>query len=82
MSRKRKAAISKIESLTPQVERHLQRVLSQPEHSSRGKWVGEILGWLQQMEELLPHVGKKTAAEWQTRIATWRATLGGAQEAQ
>jgi hypothetical protein len=82
MSRKRKDALEKIESLVPQVERHLARVVSGPGHSSRHKWAGEAFGWIRQIEELLPHVGKKTAAEWQERIDGWRAALEAARDAE
>jgi hypothetical protein len=82
MSRKRKDALEKIESHIAQLERHLERALAQPGHSSRKKWVSEALGWLVQMERLLPHVGKKTAAEWQARIDGWRAALEGIPDAE
>ena len=80
MSRKRKDALDKIESHVGQVERHLNRVLAEPRHTSRDKWVSEALGWLLQMEALLPHVSKKTAAEWQARIDNWRGFLEGIPE--
>jgi hypothetical protein len=82
MSRKRRDALEKIESLVPEVERHVARVLSSPDHSSRDKWQGEALGWIRQMEALLPHVGKKTAAEWQARLDGWRTALERAQRAE
>ena len=81
MSRKRKDALDKIESHVHEVERHIDRLLASPRHSSRKKWLAEALGWLLQMERLLPHVGKKTAAEWQARIDTWRAALEGVSDA-
>jgi len=34
------------------------------------------------MEDLLPHVGKKTAAEWQTRIDGWRSAIEGTQNGE
>jgi hypothetical protein len=82
MSRKRKDALDKIESHVAEVERHLGRVLAEPGHSSRNKWASEALGWLLQMEALLPHVGKKTSAEWQARIDSWRASLEGIPAAE
>ena len=75
MSRRRKDALAKIASYIPDMQRHLDRILANPEHSSRNKWKSEALGWILQMEALIPHVGKKTAAEWQARIARWRASL-------
>jgi hypothetical protein len=75
MALTRKQALKTLEGLVPQVERHLQRILEFPGHSSRCKWASEVLGWLSQMEEVLPHVGKKTAVQWQGRIDAYRATL-------
>jgi hypothetical protein len=82
MSRKRKDALGILVGLAAQVERHVSRVLSSLGHSSRNKWRGESLGWLLQMEDLLPHVGKKTAAEWQTRIDGWRSAIEGTQNGE
>jgi hypothetical protein len=31
--------------------------------------------WLEQMEAMLPHVGKKTAAAWAAKINQWRQAL-------
>ena len=82
MSRKRKDVLAKIETLMPEAVRHVERVLSDPTHSSRRKWANEALGWLLQMEALLRHVGKATAAEWQARIDDWRAALEKAADAE
>jgi hypothetical protein len=82
MARKRKEALEKIESLVPEVDRHVERVLANPGHSSRRKWKHEALSWLHQMEALLPHVGQKTAAKWQARINSWRAALAEASDAE
>jgi len=82
MSRKRKDALAKIVNLIPTMDRHLERILANPEHSSRNKWKAEALGWIHQMEAMIPHVGKKTAAEWQARIDKWRATLEAIPDAE
>jgi hypothetical protein len=39
--------------------------------------MNEINSWIKQMEDVLPHVGEKTAAEWLAKIAEWKAKLGG-----
>lgn len=76
MATPRKRALKRLQGRVPEVERHLARIDETPEHSSTVKWKSEIRNWLREMEEVLPHVGKKTAAEWQVRIDAYRAALG------
>ena len=78
----RKQALKELAGKERQVERHIVKLQASPQHSSRTKWKNEVLGWLLQMEEVLRHVGKKTAAEWQARIDAYRADLEGAAPAQ
>jgi hypothetical protein len=82
MSRKRKDVLEKIESLVPQVVRHVERVLADPANTSRRKWTNEALGWLLQMEALLRHVGQNTASEWKARIDDWRDALRETSDAE
>ena len=77
MARTRKAALEKIKSLVPEVEGHLAKIAAYPGHSSTDHWKHEIHTWLRDMEVLLRHVGKKTSAQWQERIDTWRAAIAG-----
>jgi hypothetical protein len=72
----RKRALERLHELLPEVERHLDRIAAAPDHSSVGKWRSEVRNWLGQMQEAIRHVGKKTGAEWQVRIDTFRETLG------
>jgi hypothetical protein len=71
----RKHALERVQSLALVVEEHLAKIQTNPGQSSIPHWEREIRNWLQQMEELLTHVGKKTAAEWQTRLQTYRDAL-------
>jgi hypothetical protein len=77
MALPRKQALKLLQGRVPQVERHLAKVAEEPGHSSIPKWKSEIRNWLREMEEVLPHVGKKTAAEWQARIDAYRAAVEG-----
>jgi hypothetical protein len=72
----RKRALERLKELVPEVERHLGRIVAAPGHSSAGKWRSEVRSWLSQMQEVIRHVGKKTAGQWQTRIDSYRETLG------
>jgi hypothetical protein len=76
MAMPRKSALKRLQGRVQEVERHLARINAAPKHSSASKWRSEVRNWLREMEEVLPHVGKKTAAEWQDRIDAYRAALG------
>ena len=78
----RKQALKHLAGKLAQVQLHIEKIQAHPQHSSRDKWKNEVLGWLLQMEEVLCHVGKKTAAEWQARIEAYRAELEGTAPAQ
>jgi hypothetical protein len=47
----------------------------EPEAPSVVAWKHEAQNWLQQMEEMLPHVGKKTSAEWRSIIEERKTDL-------
>ncbi len=72
----RKRALERLNELVPEMERHLGRIVAEPQHSSVGKWKSEVRNWLSQMQEVLRHVGKKTAAQWQARIDSYQEKLG------
>ena len=73
MALPRKQSLKLLQGRVPAVEWHLMRIAEEPRHSSIHKWRSEVRNWLGEMEEVLPHVGKKTAAEWQARIDAYRA---------
>jgi hypothetical protein len=69
----RQQALRRMVGLLPRVEEHFAKLVAQPEHQDAGHWRTEMRGWLHQIEERLPHVGKKTAAEWKARLQTFWA---------
>ena len=71
----RKEALSRLLDKVFQIERHLGMIAAEPECRAASGWKREVRNWLREMEALLRHVGKKTSAEWQTRIAAYRAAL-------
>lgn len=72
----RKVALDRVQSLTPQVEKHLAKLAADPNSRDAHHWGVEIRGWLNAMERVLPALGGKTGAEWAQRIADWRKALG------
>ncbi len=72
----RKQALKRLGGLAPIVEEHLAKIEDDPTSRDVPHWTAEILSWIKQMEDLLPHVGDKTAAEWLARIAEWKRRLG------
>jgi hypothetical protein len=71
----RARAIERLESLAGPVEAHLAKMVQNPNHSSILHWSREVSNWLEQMEAVLPHVGRKTGADWAERINQWRQAL-------
>jgi hypothetical protein len=77
MALPRKRGLKRLHSFASRVEEHLAKIRREPTHEAVLHWMGEIDNWLGQMEELLPHVGQKTAREWQARIRAFRSALEG-----
>jgi hypothetical protein len=71
----RKRALGRLESFLLRVDEHLALIAKEPDHISVNHWKYEVRNWLNQMEAMLPHVGNKTAAEWQPRIARLHQAL-------
>ena len=71
----RKRALERLQKLLSRVNEHLAKIAEKPGDPSENHWRHEARNWLDQMEELLPHVGNKTASEWQPHIAACRAKL-------
>jgi hypothetical protein len=76
MAISRPDALKRLNGLAPRVEIHLNKIAGSPASQDVPHWTGEINNWIRQMEEVLPHVGKRTAADWAVRIAEWKARLG------
>jgi len=68
MGQKRKDALDRLFELSPQVELHLEKIRTQPNARDWNHWRGEVGGWLRCMERELGKIGKRTRAEWKSRI--------------
>jgi hypothetical protein len=76
MAMSRKDALKRLNGLRPRVEGHLQKIANNPASKDVPHWTREIESWIRQMEDVLPHIGASTSAEWSRRIAEWNAKLG------
>jgi hypothetical protein len=72
---RRAKALERLEGLAPQVVKHLAKIAGNPEGREVPHWIKEISNWLNQMEAVLPYVGKKTGAQWSAKINEWRQAL-------
>lgn len=72
----RKDALKRLAGLAKQVELHLAILAANPGDPSRAHHESELRNWMRSMEDVLQHVGIKTAAQWQTRIKAYKANLG------
>lgn len=76
MAMSRKDALKRLNGLLPRVEEHLGKIANDPESRNVTHWIKEINAWIEQMEDVLTHVGDKTSAEWLAKIAAWKTKLG------
>jgi len=76
MAISRKDALKQLLGRFRRIQEHLATIAAHPDEREVPHWKGETRNWLREMEEYLPHVGKKTAAEWQARIDASRGQLG------
>lgn len=58
------------------INEHLQYIKNEPGSQAVGHWRTEIRGWINQIDDLVRHMGKKTGNEWTEIIARWRQLLG------
>jgi hypothetical protein len=72
----RKRALERLYELRPRLEEHLLYLLEKRGDRELHHWQIETRAWLDQMEAMLRHVGKKTAAEWQPLIDHAKSILG------
>jgi hypothetical protein len=75
MAISRKDALKRLEALAERVIEHLRYLAQEPDSLDVPHWRHETRNWLNQMEEVLHAVGKKTGSEWRLRIDTWRAEV-------
>jgi hypothetical protein len=75
MGARRKRALIRLEGLIEQAEKHVNKVLQNPGHSSARKHRHDAMTWILDMREALRHVGDKTAAEWEERLKALEAAL-------
>lgn len=71
-----KQALKRLEGLGPKAAEHIEKIISAPGSRSVQHWRTEAEAFLSEMEGLVPHVGKKTGADWSARIDAWRSSLG------
>jgi hypothetical protein len=75
MAQSRKQALKHLHGWLRQVECHLEILAANPGDQATRHHQHEACNWLNQMEGVLRHVGKKTAAEWEARIRAYREAL-------
>jgi hypothetical protein len=78
----RKKALERLGGLAPRIEEHLDKITSDPASQDAPHWTREVKSWIQQVESLLPHVGRKTSAKWWAKIADWKAQVPGDEHDQ
>jgi hypothetical protein len=76
MAISRKAALERLNGFAQQIELHLTKLASESTGQPSLHWRGEVRQFIDEMERMLPHVGRRTASEWKSRIDAYKRTLG------
>lgn len=72
----RQQALKIMGGLSIQVEIHLRKIANEPDSQAAKHWRSEVENWINEIERLSTHVGKKTQVEWAEVIENWRSRLG------
>ncbi len=75
MAISRKDALIRMNARVEGIETHLGKLAKEPGSQAANHWRVEIQNWIRETEDMLPHVGKRTAPKWAERIANWRNIL-------
>jgi hypothetical protein len=75
MAISRQRALERLMKNAEVIESHLAKLRRDPGHPAAAHWRHEVRNWIAQMERMVPHVGKKTGAEWRLRIETFQSDL-------
>lgn len=76
MAISRSKALKRLRGLRKTIEEHLGLLTENPHALPGDHWRGEVRSWIRQAEDMVPHVGKKTGAEWILQISDWKSRLG------
>jgi hypothetical protein len=72
---KRRDALKRLSGLAPRVEEHLDWLNQERTGFPDDHWISEVSGWLEQMRDMLPHIGRRTGEEWTQRIEVYEEEL-------
>jgi hypothetical protein len=78
MAMSRAKALERAEGQVFELENHFNKIarnIDNPGCRTINHWKGEIRSFIQNIEDVIPHMGKKTGAEWATRVAEWKSRL-------
>jgi hypothetical protein len=68
MGYSRKHALKRLDALLTPVKEHVEKLSRDASAADKRHWQREIENWLEQMENVLPYVGDKTAIYWRKQI--------------
>jgi hypothetical protein len=72
----RRDALDDIESLTPRIHEHREKLRANPLADAYNHWLGELRGWIRIVQRRSRHVGKKTQAEVLKDVSQWKQAAG------
>ena len=73
----RQKTLERLRTRSGNIMEHLEKIAKDPNNPATGHWRSEIRNWIGEMEDALPHAGKKTAAGWEKLVNAYKQVLEG-----
>jgi hypothetical protein len=80
LAKGRAKAIGQSVSIIAQIEKHLANLEAEPSDRARAHHFVEIMGWIEEIESNLRHMGTRTGRKWGQRVDEWRGRLNKVRE--
>ena len=77
MALSRQKALERLTTRSGNILEHLEKITNDPQSQAVNHWKNEIRNWIREMEEALPHAGKKTAVGWKKLVNAYKQVLEG-----
>lgn len=71
----RQKALERLNTRSSNIVEHLEKIARNPNSQVVKHWKNEIRNWIREMEDALPHAGKRTAEGWEKLVDAYKRVL-------